>query len=131
MFKGKATPPKGKRSLDFKTTVGSTCFETSTITSVPIDNRYGLYVFLHECGHAHLHHKDSHDQWAGAPEWEIEYEAETYAIKAMRSAGLSVPQKVLDEARDYVASLLEKHGCADAPTKIWRFAYPDSKDFRR
>lgn len=128
MERGNPVPPKlGKPSFDFSKTIGLTCFDTKTITTLPIINRYTLYVGLHECGHAALHRKDYLGNWLNTPDWQVEYEAETYAIKAMRAAGVPVPRVCLHDARDYVGSLLEKCGCADAPDEVWRFAHPKGR----
>jgi hypothetical protein len=125
--KGDPTPPKDMTpSFSFRKNIGEACFETKTVAAPPITTRYALYVALHECAHARLHAADCGAGWP-APEWQTEYEAEMYAIKAMRAAGIPVPRAVMLESRDYVGMLLEKHGCADAPDEVWRFAYPDGR----
>lgn len=81
-------------------TIGYCNFETKTILTLPIITRYGLYVFLHECGHARLQCRRD-DEIA---DWEAELEAERYAIAAMRGAGIPVPKAVLQETREYISS---------------------------
>lgn len=73
--------------------------DTKTIWTRPIVSRETLYYYLHEVGHARQQIAGCF--WA-AEEYETEYEAEIYAIAAMRAAGIPVPRRLLDEARDYV-----------------------------
>lgn len=104
------------------------------IYAPPLRTVYALYVYLHEVGH--VRHKHIHPGRATAndpPEWQVEYEAEIYAIKSMRAAGFSVEKYVLDAARENVAMHLDNtfhHPNEDeeAYPEAVKFAFP--KTFR-
>lgn len=73
------------------------------IVCPPIISRSTLFLFLHEAGHIRMSH------WgAGIERPREEYEAEQYAIKAMRAAGLAVPRKEIVGAKRYVRQCIEK-----------------------
>lgn len=57
---------------------------------------YSLYVYLHEVGHAKLH------KTTKKPSHVVEYEAEQFAMKAMRDCGFSVRRAMLDGAKAYI-----------------------------
>ena len=64
-----------------------------------------LHVYLHEIAHVvlgHMHEKSEHVQ---------EYEAELWAFEVMRAEGVSIPEKSLRRARDYVAYLVHQAYC--------------------
>jgi hypothetical protein len=66
------------------------------------DTARALYVFLHECGHAHLHldsRKKRHVE---------EMEAEKFAHEKMREHGVAVPRKETKQAKDYVARKIQQ-----------------------
>lgn len=83
---------------------GLACFETRTIDVVRIETRADLFVFLHEIGHIHCGHgrEASHADLSAVHE----YEAETWAIRAMRGMGFAVPRSCLAEAKAYVRGLI-------------------------
>jgi hypothetical protein len=59
-------------------------------------------VFLHECGHAHLHlngRKKRHVE---------EMEAERFAYEKMREHGIAVPRKETKRAKHYVARKIKQ-----------------------
>lgn len=60
--------------------------------------RKSLYIWLHECAHAHLHgpscRKTRHVK---------EYEAERWAHETMRANGVPVPKVMTERAKAYVA----------------------------
>lgn len=64
--------------------------------------RRRLYVFAHECGHVALDHDGS------KPVHRKEYEAEKWAIAALRAHGVPVPLKQIRYGKKYVASKIEK-----------------------
>lgn len=69
-----------------------------------IVDRHSLYTYLHECGHVHMGHEHDDDDFCAA---QTEYEAEIYAIKAMRAAGIAVPRMAVIAGRDYVRRIIE------------------------
>lgn len=70
----------------------------------PLKDRYSLYVYLHEVGHVRHQHIHSGKSLAtDPPEWQVEYEAELYAITSMRAHGFAVDDWVMVAARDNVA----------------------------
>ncbi len=66
--------------------------------------RKSLYIFLHECAHAHLGH--SHN--GKVPRHVEEMEAEQWAHAKMREHGIAVPRSMTDRARRYVARKIEQ-----------------------
>lgn len=97
---------------------GVACFDDKTIECVCIDNRYALGVLLHECGHVRMGHANPTHSTA-----QDEYEAETYAIRAMRAAGLRVPRQYIDDARRYIRAHVEHEADLDHEPDLLRFAY--------
>lgn len=101
--------------------MGIACFKSKSIKCIEIDSYYNLAVFLHECGHVNLGHKqdaDSLDYLA-----QIEYEAEMYAVTAMRAMGLRVPARYLQDAKKYVRACVERTPDAPHSDEVLRFAY--------
>ena len=96
---------------------GLTIWDTKTIRTLLITDRATLAYALHECGHVHMGHE--YDTEYGAIQ---EYEAEQYAIKAIRAAGMSFPRPAMEEARAYVRSFLEGDPTGDYPEHVRRFA---------
>lgn len=86
-------------------TIASCCSATKTIEHPPITDRATLYMFLHECGHANCGHgEDTDSSWAAIEE----FEAEMYAIKALRTANIPIPRHIVARARDYVRKIIEE-----------------------
>jgi hypothetical protein len=75
---------------------------------VPIKSDWGgpkssaLYVFLHECGHAHLHLDDRKKRHVE------EMEAEKFAHEKMREHSIAVPRKESKQAKRYVARKIKQ-----------------------
>jgi hypothetical protein len=64
--------------------------------------RRSLYIFLHECAHAHLHR-------GRKPKAHVrEMEAEKWAHEKMREHGVAVPRDMTKRAREYVARKIEQ-----------------------
>lgn len=79
------------------------------IVCEPIVDNATLFVFLHECGHVHFQHlHDDHQVKNGLPDWRVEYEADQYAIKAMRAHGLPIPRGRIREAKDVLGDCIVK-----------------------
>jgi hypothetical protein len=70
----------------------------------PITRR-ALYVYLHECAHFVLHAGDKHGE---RPRYVEEYEAEQWAHKAMRVAGIPVPRAETRQAKENISYLLRR-----------------------
>ncbi len=66
--------------------------------------RKALYIFLHECAHAHLGH--SHN--GKAPRHVEEMEAEKWAHEKMRENGIAVPRQMTKRAKNYVARKIKQ-----------------------
>lgn len=83
------------------------------IVCAPIICRSSLYLFLHEAGHVHFRHTEFADAET-FPLWLIEYEAEMYAITAMRAEGLAIPRGAVAAAKKYVARCIESNADINA-----------------
>jgi hypothetical protein len=81
--------------------------------------RKSLYIFLHECAHAHLHQDRK-------PKAHIrEMEAEQLAHARMREHGIPVPREMTNRAKSYVARKIEqakRSGVKRIDAKAKRFA---------
>lgn len=90
-------------------------FHKRTLFVPMLRNVEAVYVFLHECGHARLHNKNSNVLLARHIE---EYEAEIFAISVLRLEGIPVPRALVARAkrdvRDWIARDT-KHGAAILP----------------
>jgi hypothetical protein len=64
--------------------------------------RKSLYIFLHECAHAHLHRERK-------PKAHVrEMEAERWAHEKMREHGIAAPRDMTRRAKSYVARKIEQ-----------------------
>jgi hypothetical protein len=70
----------------------------------PITRR-ALYVYLHECAHFVLHTGEKNGE---RPRYVEEYEAEQWAHKVMRAAGIPVPRAETRQAKENIAYLLRR-----------------------
>ena len=99
--------------------------ETKTISTIIVDDRESLFVFLHEVGHATFGRLS--DEFHRADE---EFEAEMFAILAMRGLGFAVPRHALRQARKNVRDCLKLYG-HDASDDALKFAYGKNwRDYR-
>lgn len=79
---------------------GGLCsFETKTIWCPRIIDTYTLHVFLHEVYHARNHRRAAATNWVSHLR---EWECETWAMAQLRELGLSIPRRVLANAKEYV-----------------------------
>jgi hypothetical protein len=62
-------------------------------------------VYLHECAHFVLHAGDKHGK---RPRYEEEFEAEQWAHKVMRMAGIPVPRAETRQAKENISYLLRR-----------------------
>lgn len=83
--------------------------------------RKALYIFLHECAHAHLH------AGSNAARHVKEHEAERWAHQTMRENGIPVPRAMTKRAKAYVARKIDKaqrSGAKRIDPKAKAFAKP-------
>lgn len=125
--------PKGYRLKERKlrATHGFATFRRDIVCE-PIRDNAALFVYLHECGHVHARHlHDVVQPKNGFPDWRAEYEADQYAIVAMRAHKLSIPRARSKEAkevlREYIVRGLEKGEHID--DEVLRYAY--GKEWRK
>jgi len=71
-----------------------------------------LYTLAHECGHIFLHNSGPGYQLPGHVK---EFEAESYAHQAFREHGMTVPRRLTQWGRTYVASWIDKDRAANIP----------------
>ncbi|KAB2673723.1 MULTISPECIES: hypothetical protein [Brucella/Ochrobactrum group] len=82
--------------------------------------RKSLYIFLHECAHAHLHFGGTR-----LPRHVEELQAEKWAHSKMREHGIPVPRTMTERAKKYVARKIvqaEKRGAKSIDPEARRFA---------
>lgn len=83
-------------TVEYRKSLSGRCGPTRIIAPRPI-TRKALYIFLHECAHAHLHwpqrNKTRHVE---------EMEAEKWAHEKMRENGVAVPRVMTKRAKQYV-----------------------------
>ncbi|WP_449411128.1 hypothetical protein [Methylobacterium komagatae] len=82
--------------------------------------RKSLYIFLHECAHAHLH-----SDGKKRPCHVKEMEAEQWAHAKMREHGVPVPKAMTERAKQYVAWKIQqarKRGAKRIDPAALRFA---------
>jgi len=97
------------------------------MTVEPIIDRASLLTFLHECGHVHCRHMTAKDM----PAWREEFEADQYAIKAMRAEGYAVPRERLKHGQKVVRDLIaaaNKKGDHVDDDEVLRYAF--GRDWR-
>lgn len=92
--------------------------------------RKSLYIFLHECAHAHLHYP----LWVAGNETKRklplahvrEMEAEKWAHDKMREHGVAVPRSMTHRAKRYVARKIKqarRSGAKRIDSEARRFAF--------
>lgn len=69
--------------------------------------RKALYIWLHECAHAHLH---ADPTTRDGKRHVQEFEAEQWAHERMRAAGVAVPRSMTKRAKAYVARKIRQAG---------------------
>jgi hypothetical protein len=102
--------PEGWTS-EFRKSLTGMCYPTRKHLSGPRPvTRKSLYIWLHECAHAHLHadkRKKRHVE---------EMEAEQWAHEKMREHGIAVPRAMTVRAKAYVARKIEQAEMRGAKT---------------
>lgn len=99
---GMAHLPEGWTYAFRKSLSGRAFWDRKHIDAPKPVTRKALYIWLHECAHAHLHlnnRKKRHVE---------EMEAEKWAHTKMREAGVPVPRSMTKRAKRYVARKIEQ-----------------------
>jgi len=81
---------------DRKTLSGWAWPASKTISVPPPTTRRRLFIYAHECAHVALDHIGK------TPRHREEYEAQRWAIEAMRRYGVPVPKRSLQRAKSHV-----------------------------
>ncbi len=79
-----------------------------------------LYTLAHECGHIFLHNSGPGFALPGHVK---EFEAESYAHQAFREHGMTLPRKLSNWGRKYVASWIDKDRAGNIPIDPRAIAY--------
>jgi hypothetical protein len=82
------------RYMDASESCGIANHATGEMTVPRPDSIENLLIYLHECAHFFLHKDD-----ATRPTYLKEFEAETWALKKMEAAGLSLPDGFVLESK--------------------------------
>lgn len=100
---------------------GYAAFQREIVVDCSLDDRTALFIFLHECGHVHHQHlrQRHHEE---VPDWQCEYEADQYAIKAMRAHKIPVPRAVLEGHKSELRALIDK-AHEEVPKPVLRYAF--------
>ena len=103
--------------------LGGQCFfRTRTLHCAPVVDDYTLMTFLHEVGHAVLHR----------PRFEFghvqEFEAEQFAIEAMRKRGLRVTRSMLEHGKKNVLAHVVRDRRNGKPInqRVWKWCDPNA-----
>jgi hypothetical protein len=93
-------------------------------------DRASLFIFLHECGHVHLKHLT---RAVKLPTWREEYEADQYAIAAMRALKLPLPRERLREAKQVLRDDIVKgqHKHEEIDEEVLKYAYGKNWRYHR
>jgi hypothetical protein len=95
--------PEGWTYTFRKNLSGRAFLQSKRIEAPKPVTRKSLYIWLHECAHAHLH------LTRGVRHVE-EMEAEQWAHAKMREAGVPVPRSMTERAKRYVARKIRQAG---------------------
>lgn len=96
----------------FRKALTGQCFiERKHIEAPRPVTRKALYIWLHECAHAHLHANGKR-----IPRHVEEMQAEQWAHKMMRVHGISVPRAMTTRAKQYVARKIKQAERSGAKT---------------
>lgn len=103
----KAHKPRGYKLVEGEVPGGlAGQVSARTIMVQPIVDHLRLFVFLHECGHVHCHHMR---QPQTMPAWREEYEADQYALRALRAAGLPMDRGYMYENKRALREIIVLH----------------------
>lgn len=105
-------------------------FERAIVVNRDLKGADALFVFLHECGHVHLRHLCGEGSITTFSRARDEYEADQYAIKAMREAGVAIPRHTLARHKALVGELIaEAKDHEHIEDDVLRYAY--GKEWRK
>jgi len=112
------------RHTRMKSLDGLVTFERSITINAELDRQSPdwLFVFLHECGHVHSKHCVQDGKLVGDRAQE-EYEADQYAIKAMRDYGVAIPRDRMAHQKKQVRDLIEAAPDDNRDEAVLRYAY--------
>jgi hypothetical protein len=108
---------------------GSSNYETGELTAPIPDSLEKLLIYLHECGHFWLH-KDAQI----VPTYLREFQAETWALKAMTEAGLNLTDEFVFKSRQRIANFIRgacKNKVGTLNEEAVEFAWSAFHDFER
>ena len=94
------------------------------VVSSQLVSRYALFVFLHECGHLHSKHILHH--YSSVPAWMGEYEADDYAIQAMKEHKIAIPRDLLSDQKEELRRLIKlaiSTGETEFPIAVLKYAF--------
>ena len=117
---GMAWVPEGWTYAFRKSLSGACHWDKKHIVGPRPVTRKALYIWLHECAHAHLHADGKR-----RPSHVKEHEAEVWAHAKMRANDVPVPKAMTERAKDYVARKItqaERHGAKKIDGKAKAFA---------
>lgn len=98
-------------------------FQRHITVDSSLSEREALFTFLHECGHVHHRHLTKHGASFRSERYLDEYEADQYAIKAMRAEGIPIPKESLSDAKEVMREDIKAHHYVNIPEHILRYAY--------
>lgn len=91
-------------TVKYRNSLSGRCYyEPKRIEAPRPVTRKSLYIFLHECAHAHLHGGRTR-----TPRHVEEYEAEQWAHAKMREHGIPVPRAMTKRAKGYVRRKIQQ-----------------------
>jgi hypothetical protein len=113
--------PKGY-TIEYRKSLSGMHYGQSRKISAPRPvTRKSLYIFLHECAHAHLGHANK----GKVPRHVKEMEAEQWAHEKMRENGVAVPRAMTKRAKAYVERKIKqavRRGAKRIDPRAKRFA---------
>lgn len=88
-------------AVEYRKSLTGRCYHSPPRISAPKPRtRKALYIFLHECGHANLHHPGNGRR--KVQRYVQEFEAEQFAHAVMKAEGVAVPRDMTVRAKRYV-----------------------------
>lgn len=108
-------------TVEYRKSLSGRAYGTRKLIQAPRPiTRRALHIFLHECGHAHLHFNGKKQK-----RYIEEYQAEQFAFDTMRKEGVAIPRQSLERAKRYVARKIaqaEVRGAKHIDPEVRRWA---------